>query len=101
MLKYNKMIEIKNLLKLLIVILILFVSNIEVGYSQLKESENIESKIGIVSESCEGMDNHIQFIEGVYTTLRSPLDFIANSVRPMIGNEKETLPEIKNNLLKN
>ena len=67
----------------------------------LQKLENIESKIGIVSESCEGMDNHIQFIEGVYTTLRSPLDFIANSVRPMIGNEKETLPEIKNKLLKN
>tara|TARA_B100001094_G_C17709623_1_gene566656 strand:+ start:125 stop:337 length:213 start_codon:yes stop_codon:yes gene_type:complete len=61
----------------------------------LKKLENIEKKLGIVEESCEGMDNHIKFIEGAYNTLRSPLDYIVNRIRPLIGQQQQYLPRLK------
>ena len=46
----------------------------------------IERRLDPLEESCQGMDNHIQFVEGVYTTVRSPLDFVMNRmIRPLMS----------------
>ena len=56
--------------------------------------ERIEHKLNIVEESCNGMDHHINFINNVYTTIRSPLDFIVNRISRIQGNNNIlALPE--------
>jgi archaellum component FlaC len=56
--------------------------------------ENIERKLNIVEESCNGMDNHINFVHGVYSVVRSPLDFIVNQVGRLNGQRTTlALPE--------
>ena len=48
------------------------------------------------SESCKKMDTHIDFIEGTYETLRSPLDFVTSKVNRLRGVEEDSnLPEIQ------
>jgi archaellum component FlaC len=42
--------------------------------------DKIEEKIKQMKKSCTSMDNHIGFVENVYSTLKSPLDYIANVV---------------------
>ena len=42
--------------------------------------DKMEEKIKQMKKSCTSMDNHIGFVENVYSTLKSPLDYIANAV---------------------
>lgn len=48
------------------------------------------------SKSCKKMDTHIEFIEGTYEKLRSPLDFVTSKINRLRGVEEVNLPEIKN-----
>jgi len=60
--------------------------------------EGIENRLNIVEESCNGMDNHINFVNTVYTTVRTPLDFIVNRVGRLQGNNVTlALPENSTN----
>ena len=59
----------------------------------LKKIEVIEIKLGIVEENCNNMGNHIDFINTVYNTMRTPLDFIIKRVSIINGNKHiERLP---------
>lgn len=59
--------------------------------SDLTETVNKQSK------SCKKMDTHIEFIEGTYETLRSPLDFVTSKINRLRGVEEQVnLPEIQN-----
>ena len=54
--------------------------------------ERIERKLGVVEETCSSMDSHIGFVEGLYTTLQSPLHYVVSS----ITGYNETLPSAPN-----
>lgn len=45
-------------------------------------------------ESCTRMDNHIHFVNGAYTSLRAPLDFIRNRFN---GNAPALPPSVAEN----
>jgi hypothetical protein len=45
-----------------------------------KRLERIERKLGVVEESCSSMDSHIGFVEGLYTTLQSPLHYVVSRI---------------------
>ena len=40
-----------------------------------------------ISESCSKMSGHIDFVENVYDTVKSPLTYICNKVNYITGNE--------------
>jgi archaellum component FlaC len=49
-------------------------------------------------QSCSKMDDHINFIEDTYETLRSPLDYVTTQVNRLRGvetNDTLTLPNIR------
>ena len=70
-----------------------------------KKINNIEKKIdGIISPlntvvpACTRMNEHVTFVNGVYTTLKSPLEYISSA----FSRSETSLPDIEtsNNLLK-
>ena len=58
----------------------------------LSRLDDIDKRLKLIENSCVGMDNHIGFVEGVYGTLRRPLDFLTNQVNIISGNSTESLP---------
>lgn len=58
----------------------------------LSRLETIERRLDKIEVSCSDMDNHIGFVEGVYGTLRSPLDYVARQVNRLSGSPQATLP---------
>ena len=52
----------------------------------------IREDVKINGENCKRMNDHISFIESVYSSVRSPLDY----VRRFIGGDERELPEIEN-----
>jgi len=58
----------------------------------LQKLEVIEQKLDAIGGSCKGMDDHIGFVEGVYGTLRSPLDYVARQVNRLSGSPQAALP---------
>ena len=47
--------------------------------------DRIESKLGIVEQDCSSMRSHIGFVEGVYATLKTPLDYVASKITGNAG----------------
>ena len=58
----------------------------------LKKLETIENKLGDCENSCENMDSHISFVNNVYSSVKSPLQYIIDKV----SYTKTELPQIKN-----
>jgi hypothetical protein len=54
--------------------------------SLIAQVERMEKIIDDLSPTCKRMEDHINFIERVYTILRSPLDFITRSVERITGD---------------
>jgi hypothetical protein len=63
--------------------------------SKINELE--KNKLNHVQEACDKMNNHIDFIEETYTTLKTPLNYVKNKVEYLMGykNESKSLPTIK------
>ena len=60
----------------------------------LEKLNAIEKRLDKIENSCGAMDTHIGFVDGVYTTVRRPLDFIVNKVSLLAGeNNRLTLTE--------
>lgn len=58
--------------------------------------EQLTKAVNRLTESCSKMDQHIDFVEGTYETLRSPLDFLARQVNRLSGVEYESeLPRLE------
>lgn len=65
--------------------------------SELKELtnkiESIERKLDLILlkldeniiKSCDKMENHIDFVNGVYTTVKVPLNYISNKIHKIIN----------------
>lgn len=63
-----------------------------------KKFENLEnSKLKHVQESCDRMNEHIDFINETYTTLQTPLNYVKNKVEYIMGYQSgsKSLPSIK------
>ena len=46
--------------------------------------------------SCSKMDDHINFVENTYETLKSPLDYISSRVNRLRGvDERKLLPQLQ------
>lgn len=58
----------------------------------LHKLEIVEEKLDKIANSCKGMDDHIGFVEGVYVTLKSPLDYVAKQVNRLSGSPQTSLP---------
>lgn len=52
-----------------------------------------------INENCKKMGHHINFIENVYSTVKSPLNFLTNKINYMIGSDANVkqLPDIEMN----
>jgi len=52
-----------------------------------------------IEENCRKMSGHIDFVESVYTTVKSPLSYICSKVNHLTGssNEKIALTDISYN----
>lgn len=68
---------------------------------------NVNSKLDFLSTklsdceiSCKNMDDHINFVEETYQTLRSPLDFVKSQINYMTGNTTNSgsLPQLKDKI---
>ena len=74
-------------------------SNIEQRLERIEQQlEEIQAILRNMQQSCQGMDDHISFVENVYGVVRAPLDFtISNLINPImrLGSTEEplTLPD--------
>ena len=46
-----------------------------------------------VAPNCNKMSSHIDFIDKVYDTVKSPLNFMCNKVNVLSGNENNSLTD--------
>lgn len=58
--------------------------------------ESINEGMKNVAGSCNNMDRHISFIDGVYSTIRKPMEFIFNKISYISGSEQLVLEETPN-----
>lgn len=71
--------------------------------------ESIERKVDLILfkmdeniiKSCDKMENHINFVNGVYTTVKVPLNYISNKIHKIInplGFHHKELPLINDGI---
>jgi hypothetical protein len=67
-----------------------------------KEIRSLKKEINkltdVVSKSHAKMDQHVDFVEGVYTSIRHPLDFAKKRIEYFMGDTSSThtqLPQIE------
>ncbi len=63
-----------------------------------KKLDDLEkNKLNHVQESCDRMNNHIDFINETYSTLQTPLNYVKNKVEYLMGYtaESKSLHSIK------
>ena len=63
-----------------------------------KKLDTILELLQPINQSCEGMNQHINFIEGAYTVLRSPIDLTLKTFQPLFGSNN-TLPDFRKSQL--
>lgn len=73
------------------------IDNLEKEVKHLRQDiKELINEIKKLTSSCSRMDEHITFVNGVYTTVRNPVSFMFNKVRRIMGkNEEIVLPQIK------
>ena len=59
--------------------------------------ENINETMLNISGSCHNMDQHISFIDSVYSNIRKPMEFIFNKINYLSGSEQLVLEETPKN----
>ena len=48
-------------------------------------------KFDCLEPECKKMGNHIDFVEGVYDTVKAPMNLLCNKINNMVGGNKEQL----------
>lgn len=85
------------------------IETLNLEHLNLKNLENLENRIQIIEKKldrilellesdCKKMRNHIDFVENVYDNIKSPFNYIMNSVNVMnsIKNiPKETISDVE------
>ena len=69
--------------------------------NELKEIKEtlliLTKKIESLDKTCSRMDSHINFVEGTYQSLRTPLDYLKQKTEMLLGqSEGKKLPMVKN-----
>lgn len=52
--------------------------------------EEVKTLVNVVSKSHSKMDQHVDFVEGVYMSVRHPLDFVKKRIEYFIGNDSSS-----------
>ncbi len=63
----------------------------------LEKNKLNDDKINNLENSCNKMNEHINFVEDTYTTLKAPLSFVKKNVERLMGTNYQVtnLPSIK------
>lgn len=63
----------------------------------LEKNKINDNKINNLENSCNKMNEHINFIEAAYNTLKAPLSFVKHNVERIMGSnyQANNLPSIK------
>jgi hypothetical protein len=71
-------------------------NDIETIKSELKDIKQmlitLQNTVDNLSKSTKKLDDHIDFVENTYDTLKYPLNFIKDTINTFTGN---TLPQIR------
>ena len=70
----------------------------------LEQLKNLDKRLTLVENTLQNinnasvkMDDHINFIQKTYNTIRKPLNFMTNRIEVLMGTSSNgNLPEIKN-----
>lgn len=54
----------------------------------------IVNELKIQAKTTKKMDEHINFVEDTYETLRSPLNYIASTYNNLVGKDIQELPQL-------
>ena len=58
--------------------------------------EDIKQLMDVVSKSHSKMDQHVDFVEGVYSSVRHPLNYVKNRIEHFMGkHQSPSLPQIE------
>ena len=60
---------------------------------EVKLNKILELLENDVAPNCNKMSTHIDFIDKVYDTVKSPLNFMCNKVNVLSGNENNSLTD--------
>lgn len=60
---------------------------------EVKLNKILELLENDVAPNCNKMSSHIDFIDKVYDTVKSPLNFMCNKVNVLSGNENNSLTD--------
>lgn len=63
--------------------------------------ETMTGEVSDVKDKCEKMESHINFIERVYSNVKSPMGYLVDKVNYMFGRSSSSLPEIQNSVQQN
>jgi hypothetical protein len=61
------------------------------------EIKKLREEIQLLTLTCGRMDKHISFIDKVYGTVKTPLEYVVNSLTPSLWVKGNILPEIEYN----
>ena len=69
---------------------------------QLKRIEEkldlLLQKFDCLEPECKKMGNHIDFVEGVYDTVKAPMNLLCNKINSYVGNSEQlALPDSSGN----
>ena len=60
---------------------------------EVKLNKIIELIENDVKPNCNKMSSHIDFVDNVYDTVKSPLNFMCNKINVLSGNESNSLTD--------
>jgi len=72
----------------------LFRPDVHTEVAELRQDVNtLTGEIRELQRICRRMDNHISFVEGLYSTVRTPAQYVLNRVENWMGRGAQSLPE--------
>lgn len=73
--------------------------DVSVLFAEIKElqnkletiEKNISEKLDKISKETEKMDQHVDFVQGIYDKIKSPFHFTMNKISVLSGNSPEKI----------
>lgn len=53
--------------------------------------KNVSEKLDKISKETEKMDQHVEFVQGIYEKIKSPFHFAMNKISVLSGNSPEKI----------
>lgn len=68
-------------------------------HAELKEfRDELKVMMSLVTSSHHKMNQHVDFVENVYSSVRHPLNFVKRRIDSLMGNSPTTLPQLESHL---